>query len=114
MSDGMFRVPAPRNEPVLNYAPGSPERRALRARLAELAGQEIEIPLVVGGREVRTGRLAEARAPHRHGQRLARWHQAGAAEVKAAIDAACKARRDWAATPFHQRAAVFLKAADLL
>jgi 1-pyrroline-5-carboxylate dehydrogenase len=114
MSDGMFRVPAPRNEPALSYAPGTPERLTLRARLAELAAHEIEIPLVIGGREVRTGRLADARAPHRHAQRLARWHQAGAAEVEAALSAARKARREWAAMPFHERAAVFLKAADLL
>jgi 1-pyrroline-5-carboxylate dehydrogenase len=114
MFHGTFRVPTPRNEPNLTHAPGTPERRALRARLAELAGQEIEIPLVIGGREVRTGRLADARAPHRHALRLARWHQAGAAEVQAAIDAAGAARREWAALPYHQRASVFLKAADLL
>ncbi|HUL59554.1 MAG TPA: L-glutamate gamma-semialdehyde dehydrogenase [Anaeromyxobacteraceae bacterium] len=114
MSQGNFRVPPPHNEPVLAYAPGSPERRALRARLGELAGEEIEIPLVIGGREVRTGRLAEARVPHRHAHRLARWHQAGTAEVESAIRAARAARRDWAAMPFHARAAVFLKAADLL
>ncbi|WP_242394966.1 L-glutamate gamma-semialdehyde dehydrogenase [Anaeromyxobacter oryzisoli] len=114
MSNGLFRVPPPRNEPVLSYAPGSPERRVLRARLSELADQELEIPLVVGGREVRTGRLADARAPHRHAQRLARWHQAGAAEVERAVEAARAARPGWAALPFHQRAAVFLKAAELL
>jgi 1-pyrroline-5-carboxylate dehydrogenase len=114
MSQGIFQVPTPRNEPVLAYAPGAPERRALRARLAEMAGQEIEIPLVIAGREVRTGRMADARPPHRHAQRLARWHQAGGPEVQAAVDAARAARRDWAALPFHQRAAVFLKAADLL
>jgi 1-pyrroline-5-carboxylate dehydrogenase len=114
MSRGTFQVPTPRNEPALAYAPGAPERRALRARLAELAGQEIEIPLVIAGREVRTGRMADARPPHQHARRLARWHQAGGADVQAAVDAARTARRDWAALPFHQRAAVFLKAADLL
>jgi 1-pyrroline-5-carboxylate dehydrogenase len=114
MSQGMFRVPPPVNEPVLAHAPGSPERKALRARLSELGSQELEIPLVIGGKEVRTGKLADARAPHRHGHRLARWHQAGAAEVQAAIAAAKEARREWAARPYHERAAVFLKAADLL
>ena len=114
MAHGFFQVPAPRNEPNLAYRPGSPERSDLQARLAELGGQEIEVPLVIGGREVRTGRLAEARSPHRHAQRLARFHQAGAAEVEAAIQAAAAAKRDWAGLPFHQRAAVFLKAADLL
>jgi 1-pyrroline-5-carboxylate dehydrogenase len=114
MANGRPRIPAPRNEPVLTYAPGTDERAALQARLAELSSQEIEIPLVIGGREVRTGRLAETRVPHRHAQRLARWHQAGPAEVQAAIDAAQQARRAWAAMAPHDRAAIFLRAADLL
>jgi 1-pyrroline-5-carboxylate dehydrogenase len=114
MSQGNFRVPEPRNEPVLSFAPGTPERAALKARIGELQAQEIEIPLVIGGREVRTGRMGEARAPHRHGLRLARWHQAGAAEAQAAVEAARSARRDWAALPFAERASVFLRAADLL
>jgi 1-pyrroline-5-carboxylate dehydrogenase len=114
MSQGIFRVPDPHNEPVLSYAPGTPERRELRARLAALSKEELEIPLVIGGKEVRTGKLAEVRVPHRHAHRLARFHQAGAAEVQAAIDAAREARREWAALPFEARAAVFLKAADLL
>ncbi|HET7825603.1 MAG TPA: L-glutamate gamma-semialdehyde dehydrogenase [Anaeromyxobacter sp.] len=114
MSNGHPRIPAPRNEPVLSYAPGSPERAALKASLADLSSREIEIPLVIGGREVRTGRIAEARVPHRHAQRLARWHQAGPAEVQAAIEAAAAARRTWAAMAPHERAAVLLRAADLL
>jgi len=114
MSQGIFRIPEPHNEPVLSHAPGTPERAALRARIAELGAGEIEIPVVVGGRHVRTGRLADARAPHRHAQRLARWHQAGAGEVNAAIEAARAAQRDWAALPYHHRAAIFLKAADML
>src|SRR5512141_1228227 len=114
MPNGLYRVPSPRNEPPLPHAPGSPERRALRARLTELGAGEIEIPLVIGGREVRTGKLSDARAPHRHAQRLARWHQAGAPEVQKAIEAARAARPAWAATPFHERAAIFLQAADLL
>jgi 1-pyrroline-5-carboxylate dehydrogenase len=114
MLEGNFRVPEPRNEPVLSYAPGSPERAALKARIAELQAGEIEIPLVIGGREVRTGRLGEARAPHRHALKLARWHQGGAAEAQAAVEAARAARRDWAALPFADRAAVFLKAAEMI
>ncbi len=114
MANGHPRIPAPRNEPVLTYAPGTPERAALKARLADLSSNELEIPLVIGGREVRTGRIAEARVPHRHAQRLARWHQAGPAEVQAAIDAAQRARRGWAAMDPHDRAAIFLRAADLL
>ena len=114
MPNARFAVPEPRNEPNLHYAPGSPEKQSLKAKLAELSAQEIEIPLVIGGREVRTGRVAEARMPHRHGHRLARWHQAGPEEVAAAIEAARSARREWAAMDFADRAAVFLKAADLL
>jgi 1-pyrroline-5-carboxylate dehydrogenase len=114
MSQGSYRVPPPYNEPNLDYAPGSPERAALKARVAELAADEIEIPLVIGGEEVRTGRVADARSPHRHAHRLARFHQAGAAEIDAAIAAAREARRGWAAMPFHERAAIFLKAADML
>ena len=114
MPNARFAVPEPRNEPNLHYAPGSPEKQALKAKLAEQSSQEIEIPLVIGGREVRTGRIAEARLPHRHGHRLARWHQAGPEEVTAGIEAARAARREWAAMDFADRAAVFLKAADLL
>ncbi|HEU4385021.1 MAG TPA: L-glutamate gamma-semialdehyde dehydrogenase [Anaeromyxobacteraceae bacterium] len=114
MPNARFAVPEPRNEPNLNYAPGSPEKQALKAKLTELSAQDIEIPLVIGGREVRTGRTAEARLPHRHGHRLARWHQAGPEEVAAAVEAARAARREWAAMDFADRAAVFLKAADLL
>jgi len=113
MANGIFRIPAPRNEPNLSYAPGTPERAALKARLAELSSAELEIPLVIGGREVRTGRIAEVRVPHRHGQRLARFHQAGPTEVQQAIEAAGAARRGWAAMAPHDRAAVLLRAADL-
>jgi 1-pyrroline-5-carboxylate dehydrogenase len=114
MSNGQFRIPEARNEPVLSYAPGTPERVALKARLAELASCEIEIPLVIGGREVRTGRMAEVRVPHRHAHRIARFHQAGPAEVQAAIEAALAARRSWAALDPHDRAAILLKAAELV
>jgi 1-pyrroline-5-carboxylate dehydrogenase len=114
MPNAHFAVPEPRNEPNLQYAPGSPEKQALKAKLAELSSMELEIPLVIGGREVRTGRIAEARLPHRHGHRLARWHQAGPEEVAAAVEAARVARREWAALDLADRAAVFLKAADLL
>ena len=112
--NGHFRVPPPRNEPPLAYRPGSPERGDLRTRLTQLGAEELEIPAVIGGRETRTGRVRDARAPHRHAQRLARWHEAGPAEVEAAVKAALAARREWAALPFHERASVFLKAADLL
>jgi 1-pyrroline-5-carboxylate dehydrogenase len=114
MSHGIFRVPEPHNEPVMGYAPGSPERASLKARIAELRADEIEIPLVIGGREVRTGRFADARMPHQHAHRLARWHQAGAAEIQQAIEAARAARPGWAALSYHDRASVFLEAAEML
>jgi 1-pyrroline-5-carboxylate dehydrogenase len=94
MPAGAFHVPPPRNEPALSYAPGSAERTALKHALGELAGGELEIPLLIGGREVRTGRFGEVLIPHRHARRLARFHQAGPREVEAAIAAALAARRE--------------------
>lgn len=114
MANSIVNVPEPRNEPPLAFAPGSPEKAALKAKIAELAGGEVDIPLVIGGREVRTGRLGECRVPHRHAHRLGVFHQAGTPEVAAAVDAALAARPEWAATAWYERAAIFLKAADLL
>jgi 1-pyrroline-5-carboxylate dehydrogenase len=114
MSNAIFHVPAPANEPVRSYAPGSPERASIRRRLGEMLGEEIEIPLVIGGREVRTGDVAKAVCPHDHGHVLATYHQAGAAEVAAAAKAAKAAWRDWSELPWEDRLAVFLRAADLL
>src|SRR3954469_11838590 len=97
-------VPTPVNEPILSYAPGSPERRELKARLAELRGKQVDIALRIGGQEVRTGKTQDIRPPHDHSVLLGRFHKAGKKEVQAAIAAAMKARRDWANTPFHARA----------
>ncbi len=107
-------VPMPVNEPVLGYAPGSPERDKLFARVAEMKARKIEVPLFIGGEEVRTGRKRELRSPYDHAQVLGKVHEGGAAEAGKAIKAALKARKEWARTPFDARAAVFLKAADLL
>jgi 1-pyrroline-5-carboxylate dehydrogenase len=109
-----YRTPAPRNEPVLNYAPGSPERAALKSALTRMAGETIEIPVVIGGREYRTGRTVDVISPHEHGRVLAKAHLADPELIAKAIDSATAAQRDWAAMPFADRAAVFLKAADLL
>jgi 1-pyrroline-5-carboxylate dehydrogenase len=109
-----YRTPAPRNEPVLNYAPGSPERAALKSALARMSGETIEIPVVIGGREYRTGRTVDVISPHEHGRVLAKAHLADPGLIAKAIDSAAAAQRDWAAMPFADRAAVFLKAADLL
>ncbi len=114
MLQGIVRVPAPVNEPPLAYAPGSAERRSLERRLATMLDERIEIPLVIGGREVRTGKLIRQVCPHDHGHLLAEAHQAGLAEIEQAIAAARAAWRDWSELPWEARAAVFLKAADLL
>jgi 1-pyrroline-5-carboxylate dehydrogenase len=112
--NGTVQIPIPVNEPVHAYAPGSPERRVLKARLGELAGEQIEIPLIIGGKEVRTGNVCQAVMPHDHAHVLGTWHKAGQGEVAEAIAAAQRAHREWAAWPFEDRAAVLLKAAELL
>jgi 1-pyrroline-5-carboxylate dehydrogenase len=114
MSHGSFRVPAPENEPVRTYGAGSPEKTALKRRLAALAAEPVEVPVVAGTKEIRTGRTESIVAPHDKGLRLGIFHQAGTAEVSAAIDAAEAARPAWAAMPFEDRAAVFLRAAEML
>ncbi|HEX6850417.1 MAG TPA: L-glutamate gamma-semialdehyde dehydrogenase [Candidatus Polarisedimenticolaceae bacterium] len=112
--NGIVHVPVPRNEPVLGYVPGSPERRALKAEAARLAAREIEIAPVIGGRRVRTGAIAKSVMPHDHGHVLATWHKAGRKEVERAVAAARAAFPAWSRMPWDQRAAIFLKAADLL
>jgi 1-pyrroline-5-carboxylate dehydrogenase len=114
MPDSDWRPPEVANEPVLDYAPGSGERAALTAKLEELSGAEIEIPLEIGGRAVKTGRLGECRKPHAHRHVLAKFHNGGAAEVDAAVRAAAAAWPSWSTKPWRERAAIFLKAADLL
>ena len=109
-----YRVPLPINEPIRSYAPGTGERQALKAKLAAMSAEKIEIPLVIGGKEVRTGDTGTQVMPHRHGHVIATWHKAGAKEVEQAIQAAAEARREWAAWNFEDRASVFLRAAELL
>ncbi len=112
--NGIRRVPPPQNDPNLTYAPGTPERAAIKARLTEMAAERIEIPVVIGGCEVRTGRTARTVMPHEHAHVLADWHKAGPNEVQQAIKAAADARREWANWHWEDRAAVFLRAAELL
>ena len=107
-------VPPPVNEPVKAYGPGSPEKEELKARLKSMAAESMEIPVIIAGKEVRTGDLARAVMPHDHGHVLADWHRASAEDVQEAIAAALEARREWAEWPWEDRAAVFLKAAELL
>jgi 1-pyrroline-5-carboxylate dehydrogenase len=111
---GVRRVPRPVNDPSRSYAPGSPERTELKARLDSMAKEKIDIPLVIGGREIRTGRTEQTVMPHDHGHVLAEYHLAGPEHVQQAIAAAAEARREWGAWPWEERAAVLLKAADLL
>jgi len=111
---GLRRVPPPVNDPNRSYAPGSPERIELKARLAAMAGERIDIPLVIGGKDVYSGDKATAVMPHDHGHVLADWHRASREHVSHAVEAARAARHDWASWAWEDRAAVFLKAAELL
>jgi 1-pyrroline-5-carboxylate dehydrogenase len=109
-----FALPEISNEPVKTYVPGSPERAAIKRKLSELAGQRLDLPLVIAGREIRTGTLETAIMPHAHDHVLADAHQAGPGEVEAAIAAALGAQAEWAAMAWQDRAAIFLRAAELL
>ncbi len=114
MINGVANLPKPTNEPVLSYAPGTVERNRLKAQLDKMLKEEIEIPLLIGGKEVRTGNLGECRPPHRHRHLLARFHQAGPAEIEKAIEEAKKAWQEWSEMDWISRASIFLKAADLI
>ncbi len=114
MTNAYFRIERPTNEPVLSYAPGSDERRLLKATIEDLRSRQIEIPLVIGGNEVRTGQTGECRPPHDHAHCLGTYHKAGEKEVAAAIEAALAARTSWTKMAPEDRLAIFLKAADML
>ena len=114
MIEGHSRPPLPFNEPIRSYAPGSPERAALQARLGELAADQLDMPLVIGGRDVRNGRTVPAVMPHRTAHTLGTVHWAGQPELERAIEACAAAWPDWSRLPWTERAAVFLRAADLL
>ena len=111
---GTRRVPSPVNEPVKAYGPGAPEKAELKARLRAMAGERIDIPLVIGGKDVRTGNTGKAVMPHDHRHVLADWHKATREHVVQAVEAARAAHSEWASWPWEDRAAVFLKAAELL
>jgi 1-pyrroline-5-carboxylate dehydrogenase len=113
MLKGFFNVPVPHNEPVLNYAPGSPERAALTATITEFRSKKIDIPMYIGDKEVHTGKKLEIRPPHDHQHVLATFPEGDKSTVEQAIAAALAAKPDWENMPWEQRAAIFLKAADL-
>jgi 1-pyrroline-5-carboxylate dehydrogenase len=117
MSDAITarrRVPKPENDPNLTYAPGTPARAELKARLAKMASETVDIPIVIGGKEIRTGDTDAAVMPHKHGHVLGHFHKASADHVRQAVAAALDARTEWASWSFEDRAAVFLRAAELL
>ena len=111
---GTWNIPLPRNEPVLSYAPESPERTNLKQALGAVSARQADIPAVVGGREVRTGKTQDVVSPHCHQRVLARTHQADRATIDSAVKAAVEAQREWGHWRFEDRAAVFLRAAELL
>ncbi|MEZ4400301.1 MAG: L-glutamate gamma-semialdehyde dehydrogenase [Kofleriaceae bacterium] len=114
MHDGTVSVPSPGNEPVLGYAPGSPERTRLTAALDQLAGECPEVPAVIGGERVTTGRLVDVVMPHAHRHVVARFHACDGGHIERAVAAATDARREWETMRWEARAAVFLRAAELL
>ena len=114
MFNGIFRIPRPVNEPILQYAPGSRERAELSTKLKEMLNGQIEVPMIIGGQEVRSGNLADIRCPHDHRHVLGKCHQADAAFAIKAVDAAQKAKKEWGQMPWESRAVVLLKAAELL
>jgi 1-pyrroline-5-carboxylate dehydrogenase len=113
-SEGIFQVPAPANEPIKGYGPGAPEKKPLKARLDAMAKEVVDIPCIIGGKEVRTGKTQDIVMPHDHGHVLAKMHLAGKEELEAAAAAAVEAQKAWANLPWQERAAVMLRAAELL
>lgn len=114
MHNGYFYFPQPQNETVYGYAPGSPERVALKQQLAAFKAVEVDVPMYIGGKEVRTGKTVDIRPPHEIAHKLGQFHAGEAEQVKEAIAAALAAREQWAGMSWEQRAAVFLKTAELI
>jgi len=112
--NGIIKIPRPTNEPVYSYAPGTPEKEALKKQLEKMLGEKIEIPLIIGGKEVKTGNFADCRCPHNHKHLLGRYHKAGPKELDLAVKEAKKAWKDWSEMSWTSRAAIFLRAAELL
>jgi 1-pyrroline-5-carboxylate dehydrogenase len=114
MTNAAIRIPEPTNEPVYMYGPGSKERKALRAALDDMLSNQVDVPIIVGGKEIRTGDTAEIRCPHDHRHILGRYHKADASIVAQAEKAAAAAWKEWSVLDWRARASIFLKMADLL
>ncbi len=111
---GLFEVPGPINEPILTFAPGTPEREGVKKEIEKILSQEVEIPLIIGGKEIKTGDLGECTIPSNYSKVIARYHKAGEKEVEMAIESAMKAKLEWSKMPWEHRISIFLKAAELL
>ncbi len=114
MSNAFYKVPPAKNEPVKSYAPGTSEREELKKTLKQFMKEQKDVPMHIGGKEVRTGKTATIRPPHNHKHIVGQYHKGDASHVKKAIEAANKAKEDWSHMPWEQRAAIFLRAADLM
>ncbi|MBL7891910.1 MAG: L-glutamate gamma-semialdehyde dehydrogenase, partial [Bacteroidia bacterium] len=114
MPKGFYNIPTAINEPVKSYIPGSPERKELQAMLAQLRSVQIDVPMYIGGKEIRTNKKTRLAPPHDHKHTLGHFHAGDKSHVKLAIKAALSAKKNWEKLPWEQRASIFLKAADLI
>jgi 1-pyrroline-5-carboxylate dehydrogenase len=114
MGNSLYKIEKPSNEPIYPYSPGSIEKREIKEKLKELTGKQIEIPLIIGGKEVKTGDLGKCIIPHENSKILGQYHKAGKKEVEMAVEAALKASKAWRETPWEHRASIFKRAAELL
>ena len=113
MNNSIYRFHKPDNEPVYSYAPGTPEKAALKKALKQVSSEEWDIPLIIGGKEMRTGNVGKVVMPHDHKHVLATYHKAGENEVQMAINAAMKAHKEWSELPWIERASVMMRVAEL-
>ena len=114
MANAKFNLSLPSNEPIKSYAPGTPERKDIKAKLKELKARQVEIPIIIGGKEVKTGNLGECVLPHDHKTAVGTYHKAGEKEIQEAIETSLMVHRQWAEMDWQNRASIFLRAADIL
>ena len=114
MANAKFNLSLPSNEPIKSYVPGTPERKDIKAKLKELKARQVEIPIIIGGKEVKTGNLGECVLPHDHKTAVGTYHKAGEKEIQEAIETSLMVHRQWAEMDWQDRASIFLRAADIL